>query len=134
MSLKKTIVLKKIIKLKSGKKKYEAIFELKTKDKIKIIKRKFGSLGMSDYTIHKDENRRNRYISRHIKDLKTNDATRPGYLSMYILWNKPSFKASLADYKKRLNTYNKTGKFPFKDLINEASNTQTNNKKEDTKA
>ena len=39
---------------------------------------------------------------------------RAGFLSMYILWNKPSFKASLADYKRRLNVYNRTGKFPKK--------------------
>ena len=31
---------------------------------------------------------------------------------MYILWNKPTYKASLIDYKRRLNKYNKTGKFP----------------------
>ncbi len=69
---------------------------------------------MSDYTKHKDKKRRNRYISRHKKDLRTNDPMRPGYLSMFILWNKPSFKASLADYKRRLAIYNRTGKFPKK--------------------
>ena len=67
---------------------------------------------MSDYTIHKDTERRNRYIKRHTKDLRTNDPTRAGFLSMYVLWNKKSYKSSLADYKRRLNTYNKTGKFP----------------------
>ena len=67
---------------------------------------------MSDYTIHKDIERRNRYIKRHKKDLRTNDPTRAGYLSMYILWNKKSYKASLNDFKSRLNKYNKTGKFP----------------------
>ena len=105
----KNIILKKIIKLKTGSKKYEAIFEKNNK----IIKRKFGAKGMSDYTIHKDKKRRERYISRHKKDLRTKDPTRAGYLSMYILWNKPSFKSSIADYKKRLNSYNKNGKFPL---------------------
>ena len=104
------IKLIKITKLKKGPKKYEA--EFKKGDK--IIKRKFGAKGMSDFTIHKDKKRRDRYIKRHKKDLKTNDPTRPGFLSMYILWNKKSFKASLLDYKKRLNKYNKTGKFPKK--------------------
>jgi hypothetical protein len=37
---------------------------------------------------------------------------RAGYLSMFVLWNKPSFIASLKDYKTRLNIYNQTGKFP----------------------
>lgn len=106
------IKILKIKKLKSGKKKYEITFEKNGK----IIKRKFGALGMSDYTIHKNINRRNNYIKRHLKDLKTNDPTRAGYLSMYLLWNKKTFKSSLNDFKKRLNVYNKTGKFPKKIL------------------
>jgi len=98
----------KFKKLKTGRKKYEITFEKNGKKYI----RKFGATGMSDFTIHKDRERRERYISRHKKDLKTGDPMRPGYLSMYILWNKPSLKASLADYKRRLNAYNRTGKFP----------------------
>ena len=108
--MKTKIKLIKITKLKKGPKKYEAEF----KKGNKIIKRKFGAKGMSDFTIHKDTKRRDRYIKRHKKDLKTNDPTRPGYLSMYILWNKKTFKASLADYKRRLNSYNRTGKFTKK--------------------
>ena len=95
-------------KLKSDKKKYEITFEKNGKK----YKRKFGSAGMSDFTIHKDKERRERYISRHKKDLRTKDPMKPGYLSMYILWNKPTLKGSLADYKKRLGVYNRTGKFP----------------------
>lgn len=98
----------KFKKLKGGKKKYEITFEKNGKTYV----RKFGAQGMSDFTIHKDRERRERYISRHKKDLRTNDPMKPGYLSMYILWNKPTLKASLADYKRRLNIYNKTGKFP----------------------
>lgn len=100
--------VKSFKKLKSGKKKYEITFEKNGKTYV----RKFGAAGMSDFTIHKDRERRERYISRHKKDLKTGDPMKPGYLSMYILWNKPSIKASLADYKRRLNVYNRTGKFP----------------------
>jgi len=74
----------------------------------------FGAAGMSDYTRHKDKTRRNRYIFRHLKDLKTNDPARAGFLSMFVLWNKPSLKASISDYRRRLNIYNKTGKFPNK--------------------
>jgi hypothetical protein len=72
----------------------------------------FGAKGMSDFTKHHDLSRKNRYIKRHRKDLKTGDPSRAGYLSMFILWNKGSLKASIANYKKRLNIYNKTGKFP----------------------
>jgi hypothetical protein len=102
------IKVKSFKKLKGNSKKYEIAFEKNGK----MYTRKFGAAGMSDYTIHKDKERRERYISRHKKDLRTNDPMKPGYLSMYILWNKPSVKASLADYKRRLNSFNKTGKFP----------------------
>jgi len=95
-------------KLRGGNKKYEIIFNKNGKK----ITRKFGASGMSDYTIHKDKNRRERYISRHKKDLTTNDPTKPGYLSMFILWNKPSLKSSLGDYRRRLGVYNRTGRFP----------------------
>jgi len=102
------IKVKSFKKLKGNSKKYEITFEKNGK----TYTRKFGAAGMSDFTIHKDKERRERYISRHKKDLRTKDPMKPGYLSMYILWNKPSLKASLADYKRRLNVYNKTGKFP----------------------
>lgn len=63
-------------------------------------KTKFGAYGASDYTIHKDIERRNRYRQRHKKDLETNDPYRPGYLSYYILWNKPTIEESVKDYNK----------------------------------
>jgi hypothetical protein len=111
--MKNKIKLLSVKPLKSGQKKYVAEFEITTKDgKKRKRSTKFGAKGMSDYTIHKDIERRNRYIKRHTKDLRTNDPTRAGFLSMYVLWNKKTFKASLSDYKRRLNTYNKTGKFP----------------------
>ena len=97
-------------KLRGGKKKYQITFKKNGKKYI----RKFGAQGMSDFTIHKDRERRERYISRHKKDLKTKNPMAPGYLSMYILWNKPGVQASLRDYKRRLGVYNRTGKFPLK--------------------
>ena len=64
----------------------------------------FGATGYSDYTKHKDKERRDAYIARHKKDLDTDDPTRAGYLSMFVLWNKPSREASIADYKRRLRS------------------------------
>jgi hypothetical protein len=104
------IKIVKFRKLRGNKKKYEITFNKNGKKYV----RKFGAAGMSDFTIHKDKERRERYISRHKKDLKTKDPMKPGYLSMFILWNKPSLRASLADYKRRLGVYNRTGKFPIK--------------------
>lgn len=97
----------------SGKK-WTAVFMIENKDKVKFKCVSFGQKGASDYTIHKDRERRNRYIDRHMKDTKTNDPTRAGFLSLYVLWNKPSFEASVRDYKTRLGKYNKTGRFPTK--------------------
>lgn len=95
-------------KLTSGQHKYAFTFDIDGKTKTT----KFGHRDYEDFTIHKDTKRKESYIERHKKDLDTNDPTKAGYLSMFVLWNKPSFTASLADYKRRLNTYNKTGKFP----------------------
>ena len=64
----------------------------------------FGAKGMSDYSIHKDKERRERYRKRHQKDLKTNDPTRAGYLSYYILWgDSTSLKSNIEKYKKKFN-------------------------------
>jgi len=63
----------------------------------------FGAKGMDDYTKTHDAEQKERYRTRHAKDMKTNDPTRAGYLSWWILWNKPTIKASIADYKKRFN-------------------------------
>jgi len=79
----------------------------------------FGARNASDYTLHFDKERRNRYINRHLKDLKTNDPKRAGYLSMFILWSKPSFQDGTQYYIDLLKKYNKTGKLTvFKDAVN----------------
>lgn len=64
----------------------------------------FGAKGMSDFTIHKDKARRERYRNRHRKDLLTNDPRKAGYLSWYILWGDyPDLKKSIQIYKKKFN-------------------------------
>ena len=52
----------------------------------------FGADGMSDYTLHKDKDRRHRYRLRH-KVIKLGDGryayrikSQPAYLSYYLLW------------------------------------------------
>tara|TARA_R100000988_G_C3873473_1_gene104872 strand:- start:76 stop:393 length:318 start_codon:yes stop_codon:yes gene_type:complete len=51
-----------------------------------------------------DEEERNKvkraYRSRHKKDNLDNPYS-PGALSWWLLWNKPTLRASLRDYKKR---------------------------------
>jgi len=91
------VKLVKVVKSKKAGKKYEAIFKNPETGREKHIH--FGQATSSDYTKHKDKDRRNRYIFRHMKDTKTGNPARAGFLSLYILWNKPTFL---------------TGKFPTK--------------------
>lgn len=63
----------------------------------------FGASGYSDCTIHKDVERRQRYDARHKKNENWSDYKSAGSLAKYILWNKPTLEASIADYKKRFN-------------------------------
>jgi DnaJ-domain-containing protein 1 len=104
----KNIKLISIKKSNKSGKKLMATFE--TNGRRKVIH--FGAAGMGDYTKHHDRVRRNRYITRHLKDYRTGDPSRAGYLSMFVLWNKPSLQASISDYRRRLGVYNRTGKFP----------------------
>lgn len=110
--MRKKIKLIEIKKSSNKSKKWRAVFEIEKDGKISTKTTDFGQRGAEDYTIHKTLARRNRYIDRHMKDVATNDPIRAGYLSLYILWNYPSFNGSLRDYKRRLGIYNRTGKFP----------------------
>jgi len=79
-------------------KKLKAIFYDGDK-KIKTVQ--FGSKGMSDFTIHKDKERKQRYLDRHRKRENWNDPMTAGALSRWILWNKPTLEGSIKDFKKR---------------------------------
>jgi hypothetical protein len=64
----------------------------------------FGAKGMDDYTITNDKEQRERYRTRHKKDLETNDPTKAGFLSYYILWgDSTSRQTNISSYKKRFN-------------------------------
>lgn len=62
----------------------------------------FGASDYDDYIIHKDEERKNRYISRH-KWEDHNDLTKAGSWARFILWNLPTLKGSIKDMEKRFN-------------------------------
>ena len=92
--------LVKIEKLYNDTHKYKAIFDNDGKTRTT----KFGATGYQDYTMSPhDEERKKRYILRHTKDLLTHDPTKAGYLSFYILWNKPTHSESIADYRRRFH-------------------------------
>ena len=81
-------------------KKYTAIFYDNDRRKIKTTH--FGS-DMSNYTIHKDDERKQRYLDRHSANEQWNDYMSAGSLARWILWNKPTISASYNDYLKRFN-------------------------------
>ena len=66
-----------------------------------IKKVEFGAFGMSDYTKHKDPERKQRYINRHKKRENWNDPTTAGFWSLWVLWNLTTIRASLQDTRKR---------------------------------
>jgi hypothetical protein len=75
-------------------------FYIITNDNKKVY---FGAAGMSDFSIHKDEIRKLKYVVRHQKRenwTKTGIDT-PGFWSRWYLWNKPTLKASYEDIKKK---------------------------------
>lgn len=84
----------------SGKK-YTAVFY--DNQWIKIKTTHFGSAGMSDYTIHKDDERKQRYIDRHSANENWDNYMSAGSLSKHILWSKPSVSASYNAYLKKFN-------------------------------
>lgn len=79
-------------------KKYDAVFETDAGRKKTVA---FGAAGMSDFTIHKDEDRKERYIARHRARENWDKPDTAGALSRWILWNKPTLEASIRDYKQR---------------------------------
>jgi len=80
-------------------KKYTAIFFDDSRRKIKTTH--FGSAGMSDYTKHKDDERKELYLARHSANEQWNDYMSAGSLAKHILWSKPTISASYNDYIKK---------------------------------
>ena len=88
-------------------KKLMAIFRNKKTKKDKQVY--FGSSANKDYTIYsksdkvKAEKMKSAYIARHAPRETWDNPVTPGALSRWILWNKPTIKASIADFKKKFN-------------------------------
>ena len=92
----------KLTKLKSGDKKFHAVFFDKEGKKLKTVR--FGAKGYENFTIHKDPERMKRYVDRHEK---REDWTRagkytPGFWSRWLLWSKPSFTDALKLTEQKL--------------------------------
>lgn len=85
-------------KSSNSSKKYMVIFE----DGTKVH---FGAAGYSDYTKHKDADRKQSYINRH----KSNEnwgksgIRTAGFWARWLLWNKPTISSSITDIEKKFN-------------------------------
>ncbi len=100
-SRKSGLKLVKITKSPNAGKKYRAYFSDNTHTD-------FGAVGYQNYggvgsARHLDEERKRRYIQRHKARENWNNPKSAGSLSRWILWNKSTFSASVADYKRRFN-------------------------------
>jgi len=81
-------------------KKYVAKFKT---DKGRTKSVHFGAAGYDDFIKTKSEIKKAAYIARHKVNENFNDPTTAGALSRWILWNKPTLSASIADYRRRFN-------------------------------
>ena len=93
-------MLLKLLQIKRSskpEKKYDAVFE--RDGRTKTIS--FGTAGMSDFTKHGDEDRKNRYLKRHSKHENWNKPDSAGALSRWILWNKPTVESGIKSYKNK---------------------------------
>ena len=93
----------KISQSDRAEKKMKAVFYDNDGKKIKTTH--FGTSGYTDFIKSGgDQDRKKRYLARHTRNNEDwNDYMSAGSLSRYILWNKPTMRASITDYKKRFN-------------------------------
>jgi hypothetical protein len=61
----------------------------------------FGAKGYSDYTIHKDPERKKRYEQRHAKHEDWENLSTAGAWARWLLWNKPTLDESIRDMEDR---------------------------------
>ena len=65
----------------------------------------FGQAGASDFTLHKNEARKQLYVNRHKnnENWTKSGIDSAGFWSRWILWHLPTIKESYQDIKKRFN-------------------------------
>ena len=81
-------------------KKYVALFD--DNGRSKTIH--FGSKGMDDYTLTRNKEQRERYLTRHRANEDWNKPDSAGALSRWILWgDSTSINKNIAVFKKRFN-------------------------------
>jgi len=97
-------ILISVKKSSNPKKKWTATFRM-PENKFKSVS--FGDPNRDDYLQHRDLKRRDNYLKRHQRDLRTNDPLRAGFLAYYITWS--GFKQEgkpTRDMRKLIKMYN----------------------------
>ena len=61
----------------------------------------FGQKGASDYTIHKDEARKQRYLERHKTAENWSNPKTAGFYSRWLTWEKPTLKQAAANLSRK---------------------------------
>ncbi|EKX42828.1 hypothetical protein GUITHDRAFT_73602 [Guillardia theta CCMP2712] len=84
-------------------KKYKILLYDKDKKKLKTIQ--FGASGYEDYTDHKNDERKERYLQRHRSSEDWNNPATPGAAARYVLWSAKSVSQGFQNY---LNNFNLT--------------------------
>ena len=66
----------------------------------------FGVTGYQDFTQHGDEERKASYLARHKarEDWTLEGAQTAGFYARWLLWNKTSLAASIADLNRRFTS------------------------------
>ena len=82
----------------TSNKRFKVVFYDRKKEKVKTIQ--FGDKRYDNYTIHKDDKRKELYRKRHHKD-KIDEPMTAGSLSWWLLWNEPTLEASIKEYERR---------------------------------
>lgn len=90
-------------KANDKKHKYKVVIENNGKKKTL----KFGAYGYEDFTSHKDEERKKRYIKRHEgmgEDWGKSGIMTKGFWSRWLLWgNSSNLNEAIKDIEKRFN-------------------------------
>lgn len=90
-----------LIKLVDHKKKYKVVIKDRVDNTKKTVS--FGASSYEHYIIHKNKDRKNKYILRHQKNEDWNDIYSAGFWSRWLLWNKKTLQASIKYIEKENN-------------------------------
>lgn len=91
----------KLISIKPSTKADKKLMATFEKDNGRTKTTHFGAAGYDDFIKSKNEVKKAAYIARHKVNENFQDPTTAGALSRWVLWNKTTLAASIADYKQR---------------------------------